>query len=169
MYSFFVFRMAKAIFLDRDGVINKEKGEWVYRISDFEINKDIPESLGIFKQKGFLLIIVTNQSGIARGVYGHKDVESVHQYMEEKLNKQGIEIAEIFYCPHHDDVGKCLCRKPNSLMLEKAIAKYDIDPAKSFLIGDKERDIKAAERVGVKGILVKPNDSILEIAEGIRN
>lgn len=157
--------MNKAVFLDRDGVINKEKGGWVYRMEDFEINKDIPESLKILQKKGFIFIVVTNQSGIAKGVYGHNDVARVHKFMHEFFLERGIEITETFYCPHHDEIGKCLCRKPNSLMLEKAIAKYDIDVRKSFLIGDKERDIEAAGRVGMKGILIPPDGSILHIAE----
>lgn len=161
--------MNKAIFLDRDGVINRERGEWVYRIDDFEINKDIPESLRILQEKGFVFIVVTNQSGIAKGVYGHRDVESVHRYMEEYFRAQGIEITDVFYCPHHDDTGRCLCRKPGSLMLEKAIARYNIDVQGSLMIGDKDRDIEAAGRAGVRGILIKPNESILKIAAGLKD
>lgn len=159
--------MNKAVFLDRDGVINRERGEWVYRIDDFEINADITESLRVLQKKGFIFIVVTNQSGIAKGVYRHKDVENIHGYMEQYFRDRGIEIKETFYCPHHDDTGRCLCRKPGSLMLEKAIARYNIVVPESFMVGDKERDIEAAGRVGVKGILIKPNGSILKIAEGI--
>lgn len=157
--------MNKAIFLDRDGVINKELGGWVYRPEDFIINKDVPESLMILQKKGFILIIVTNQSGIAKGVYGHEDVDRVHRYMIDFFKEKGIEFREIYYCPHHDQIGKCLCRKPGSLMLEKAIAKNDIDVCRSFLIGDKQRDIDAATSAGVGGILIQPDDSILQIAE----
>lgn len=159
--------MNKAIFLDRDGVINKEIGGWVYRVEDFKINDDIAEALKLFRKSGFLIIVVTNQSGIAKGVYGHSDVDSVHDFLKRYLNENQVEIDEIFYCPHHDETGRCLCRKPDSLMLEKAIARYDIDVEKSFLIGDKQRDIDAAEKAGVKGILIQPDESILEIARKI--
>ncbi len=156
--------MKKAIFLDRDGVINKEIGGWVFRSEDFEINKDVTEALEILKGKGFIFIVVTNQSGIAKGIYKTEDVEFLHQKMNRILLESGILIKEIFFCPHHDETGKCLCRKPDSLMLEKAIAKYEIDVSKSYLIGDKDRDIEAASRVGVKGLLIEPNSSVLGIA-----
>lgn len=159
--------MNKAVFLDRDGVINRERGGWVYRLQDFEINKDIPESLLKLQKAGFYLFVVTNQSGIDKGVFDHKDVETVHGFLDDFLKKKGIFIREFFYCPHHDETGKCLCRKPDSIMLEKGIARYNIDVSRSFLIGDKERDIMAAEKVGVKGILVKADESLLKIADEI--
>lgn len=154
----------KAVFLDRDGVINRERGDWVYRINDFEININLIESLQILRDKGYVFIVVTNQSGISKGVYTHSDVNALHRYLGEVLSRSGIRILEIFYCPHHDETGRCLCRKPDSLMIEKALAKYNIDAKQSILIGDKPRDIYAAEKAGVKGLLINPDESILKIA-----
>lgn len=159
--------LKKAIFLDRDGVINHEIGEWVYRLEDFVINNDVVESLRLLQEKGYIFIVVTNQSGIAKGVYRHEDVNTLHRYLENYFHEAGIQLAEIYYCPHHDDTGRCLCRKPNSMMIEKAIAKFEIDTNRSYLIGDKDRDVAAGEKAGVKGILVKPDASILEIARSL--
>lgn len=156
--------MNKCIFLDRDGIINREQ-HYVYRIADFHFNNDIFAALKNFQKKKYLIIVITNQSGIAKNVYTHNDVEKLHQFMIGKFRENEIEITDVFYCPHHDEIGKCLCRKPNSLMIEKAIAKYNIDASESYLIGDKERDIIAAEKAGVKGILVQPDESIFKIAQ----
>lgn len=160
--------MNKAIFLDRDGVINKEIG-FVFRVEDFILTNDIMESLKKFQDAGFIFIVVTNQSGIAKELYRHEDVHNVHSHMMSLMKKNGISIAEIYYCPHHSDVEPCLCRKPESGMLEKAIARFNIDVSRSFLIGDKERDILAAEKAGVKGILIEADSPIKEIAEKIIN
>ncbi|PCJ84541.1 MAG: histidinol phosphate phosphatase [Flavobacteriales bacterium] len=157
--------MNKTAFLDRDGVINKERGDYTWRIDDFEVNDGVVEGLKKLQQSGFLLIIVSNQSGIAKGVYGHEDVEKINQYIFDFFHKNNIEITEIYYCPHHNEIGLCLCRKPGSLMLEKAIARYQVDVPNSFLIGDRDRDIDAAESVGVKGIKIQSNSSIFPFVE----
>jgi len=158
--------MNKAIFLDRDGVINKEIG-YVYRVEDFILTGDIMESLRKLQDAGFIFIVVTNQSGIAKELYTHEDVKLVHTYMLSLMKENRISISEIYYCPHHSDVEPCICRKPDSGMLEKAIARFNIDVSRSFLIGDKERDIQAAEKAGVKGILIEADSPIKEIAEKI--
>ena len=153
----------KAVFLDRDGVLNRERGDHTWRVQDFEINTDVPHVLKSFQEKGYALIVITNQSGIALEKYGHDDVATVHQYLIEQLAAYNIKIKAIYYCPHREDTGKCLCRKPGSLMLEKALARFNIDASKSFMIGDSKRDIKAAENVGVKGILIESNTSLSTI------
>lgn len=158
--------MTKAIFLDRDGVINKETS-YVFRAKDFILTDDIIPSLKKLQQAGFIFIVITNQSGIAKGLYTHEDVKKVHEYFLSLMKKNNISIAEIYYCPHHPDVEPCICRKPDSGMIEKAIARFNIDVSKSFFIGDKERDIQAAEKAGVKGILIEPDSPINEIAEEI--
>jgi len=156
----------KAIFLDRDGVINKEIG-YVYRAEDFILTNDIVPSLKKLQDAGFIFIVVTNQSGIAKELYTHEDVARVHAYMLGLLNKNGITISEIYYCPHHSDVEPCTCRKPDSGMLEKGIARFNIDISKSFMIGDKERDILAAEKAGVKAFHIESDSPLLGIAEEI--
>src|SRR5688572_2271649 len=108
--------MNKAVFLDRDGVINKEIG-FVFRVEDFVLTGDIIESLKKLQDAGFIFIVVTNQSGIAKGLYKHEDVERVHKYMLSLMKQNEITISEIYYCPHHSDVEPCTCRKPDSGML----------------------------------------------------
>ena len=158
--------MTKAIFLDRDGVINKEIG-FVFKLEDFIFTGDIFASLKKLQDAGFIFIVVTNQSGIAKQLYKHEDVSIIHGHMLGAMKKHGIIISEIYYCPHHSDVEPCICRKPDSGMLEKAIARFNIDVTKSFLIGDKERDILAAEKAGVKGILIEADSPIMGIAQQI--
>ncbi|MBI5220019.1 MAG: HAD family hydrolase [Bacteroidia bacterium] len=161
--------MKKAIFFDRDGTINRAVDKYyIWRSEDFKINKGIVESLQKFRDNGFIFIIISNQSGIAKNEYSVQDTENVHEYLISKLKNKGIEIAEIYYCPHHPDhSGKCLCRKPGSLLIEKAIARFHIDPSKSFLIGDSERDIEAGEKAGIRGILIKQNENILPCCKKI--
>ncbi len=158
--------MNKAIFLDRDGVINVERG-FTYRLADFVILPDLIETLKIFLQKGYLLIIVTNQSGIAKGLYKQDDVEMLHNYLLNEFQKNNITISEIYYCVHHPDVTNCICRKPDSLFVEKGLARFNIDASKSYFIGDKERDTEAAEKAGVKGILIEANISLKTILSQI--
>jgi len=159
--------MNKAIFLDRDGIINNERGKYTYKIEDFTFVNGIIKNLISFQKAGFLLIIITNQGGIAKQVFNLSDFEKLNNYMLTELKKENIEISDIYFCPHHSDLEKCICRKPDSLMLEKAIAYYNIDPAKSYIIGDKLSDIEAGEKVGIKGFLVEPNVNIKYIVDKI--
>lgn len=139
------------VFLDRDGVLNEERGEYSYRLEDFKIIEGVKEALQTLKDAGYLLIVITNQAGIAKGLYTAGDVMRCHEYLQDET---GDLIDDIYFCPHHPVTTESLLRKPDSLMLEKAIAKHGIDPAKSWMVGDSERDIIAADKVGVKGILV---------------
>ena len=157
----------KALFLDRDGVINRERGEYTYKVDDFEILPSVLESLKLAQDKGYILIVITNQGGIAKGIYSHEDVAKAHNYLTEELAQNGVILTDIFYSPHHQDYSKSLDRKPDSLMLEKAIAIYNINPNQSIMIGDSERDIIASEKVGVKGVKIVPNSSIFEIVENL--
>lgn len=154
--------MNKAILLDRDGVINRERNDYTFRMEDFEILPHIFEALKLLQKAGYLLIIISNQSGIGRGLFKIEDTEKMHAYLLQKLKGEGIHIKEIYYCVHHPETGNCLCRKPDSLNVEKALARFNIDPALSYFIGDKERDILAGEKVGVKGILIESNSSLVE-------
>jgi D-glycero-D-manno-heptose 1,7-bisphosphate phosphatase len=148
----------KAIFLDRDGLINDNSiAYYIHKKEDFKINPGVIKCLKAFFDKGYILIIITNQGGIARKEYNNSDVELLNEFLNQTLKKEGIKITEIYHCPHHSSVSKCLCRKPASLLFEKAMAKYNIDKAQSFMIGDSERDIVAAENAGIKGIKVGSN------------
>ena len=160
----------KALFIDRDGVINNDVGHYyIYKENDFVLNNGIIEGLLKIQKHNYLIIVITNQGGIAKKKYSNIDVELVHHKMIREFSNNGIIITDIFYCPHHSDLEKCLCRKPDSLLIEKAIARYNIDVKKSFLIGDKESDINAGKKVGIQSYIVKKNTSILPIIKQILN
>jgi len=150
----------KAVFLDRDGVINEDKG-YVHRIEDFKIYPEVFPALKKLQEAGFKLLIVTNQSGIALDYYTEEDFLKLTDFMLKEFEKEGIHIDKIYYCPHHENgtnpkyTIKCACRKPESGMIKQGIEEFNIDPSQSYLIGDKENDIKAAHKEGVKAILVK--------------
>lgn len=152
----------KAVLLDRDGVINKEIGHYVYTPEEFQINEGVIEFLKMLNQKGYLLIIISNQGGIGKGEYTIQNVDFLHEKLLAEFRKNGITVQEIFYCPHHPTKTKCLCRKPDSIMVEKAIAKYNIDTEKSLLIGDADRDIQAAEKAGLQAFKIISNDNLNE-------
>jgi D-glycero-D-manno-heptose 1,7-bisphosphate phosphatase len=154
--------MRKVVFLDRDGVINKERGDYTYRIEDFEFNEGIVEALRKFRDAGYDLIVITNQGGIAKGRYTHEDVQRVHDYLMKHLSSRSVELLDIYYCPHHDEVSNCLCRKPGSLLIEKAVARYKVDIGQSIMIGDRDRDIEAAKGLGLRGAKVKSNANLNE-------
>jgi D-glycero-D-manno-heptose 1,7-bisphosphate phosphatase len=159
--------MNKAIFLDRDGVINVERG-YTHRLEDFVILPDVMEVLQQWQKQNFLLIVITNQSGIAKGLYSQENVECIHAFLMEEFKKHRIHISEIYYCMHHPDVCNCICRKPNSLFVEKGLARFNIDPKQSYFIGDKDRDIEAAQKGGVEGILIPSNTSLKTVVNRIR-
>jgi D-glycero-D-manno-heptose 1,7-bisphosphate phosphatase len=154
--------MNKAVFLDRDGVINRERNDYTFRMEDFEILPDVFEALKLLQKAGYLLVIISNQSGIGRGLFKIEDTEKMHIYMLDRFKEHDIRIEEIYYCVHHPETGSCLCRKPDSLHVEKALARFNIDPTLSYFIGDKERDTIAGEKVGVKGILIESNSSLVK-------
>jgi D-glycero-D-manno-heptose 1,7-bisphosphate phosphatase len=147
----------KAVFFDRDGVLNRELGRYVTHAEEFEVNNWVVLFMQSLKNAGYTFFVITNQGGISKGLYTHTDLFVIHTKLINTLAAQGITITEIYYCPHHSLQTQCLCRKPGSVMLEKAVAKYGVDVAKSFLIGDTERDIEAAERIGLKAFQILPN------------
>lgn len=159
--------MNKAVFLDRDGVINRKGGPYyIFSEDDFNFNSGVFEALRYFAGQGYLLIVITNQGGIAKGFFTSAQVEKVHNQMKKELEAEGIDLTAIYYCPHHPDISACECRKPGSLLFQKAIAGHDIDPANSFMIGDSEIDILASEKAGVKGILIPTNGNMMDLVIG---
>lgn len=153
--------MNKAIFLDRDGVLNHEIYDYITRLEDFKILDYQIAPLKKLYDEGYLLIIITNQGGIAQRRYTEEVLAEMHRNLNAKFEEQGALITHAYYCPHHPTVSAaCNCRKPQSGMLLEAIATYNIDPALSVMIGDKPRDVEAANGAGVKGILIAPDEQI---------
>jgi len=151
----------KAVFLDRDGVINIEK-DYAHKIEDFEFQNGVFEAVKNFYEKNYLIIVVTNQSGIARGYYSETDFSVLTKYMAAEFEKHGAKIAKVYHCPHSPEDG-CDCRKPNPGMLLAAQREFDIDMKNSWMIGDKEGDIQAAIGAGVEHtILVRSGHEIDE-------
>ena len=160
--------MNKAVFLDRDGVLNRELGDYVCRPEDFEVLPGAAAALKILREKGYLLIVITNQGGIAKGWYSHETLHRMHEKLRAELAGEGVELTEIYYSPQHPAfTGNSLCRKPGSMMLEKALARFNIDPTRSYLVGDRERDIEAARLAGIRGILIESDQPLLTIVSRI--
>ena len=159
--------MHKAVFLDRDGVINIDYG-YVGSIDKFKFKEGIFELLKFLQEKGFFLFVVTNQSGIARGYYTKEDFHNLMNYMINELKKKEIEIKDYNFCPHHPDItGECNCRKPRPGMILDLAKKYDVDLKNSIMIGDSLSDIEAAKNAGIKKTyLVK--DSLVEVLKKIK-
>lgn len=162
-------KMQPALFLDRDGVINVDKG-YVSKIENFEWMPGAAACIRNFKARGWLVFIVTNQSGIARGYYTEEDMQALHTWMLERLAKEGATIDRIYHCPYHDqgEIARyrkdSFDRKPKPGMLLSAMADFPVHREASFLIGDKETDIQAAHAAGVGAFLFK-GDNLETFAE----
>lgn len=157
--------MQKAIFLDRDGVINIDKA-YVSKIEDFEFCEGVFETLQHFQKLGYLLIIVTNQSGIGRGYYSEEDFQTLTTWMQKELLHVKVKIDAIFHCPHAPEEN-CECRKPKSGMFKEAIKAFDIDVTQSWMIGDKQTDIEAALGAGVTNTILLGKTSVNFILDTI--
>jgi len=142
----------KAVFLDRDGTIALDVS-YCSRPEDSRLFPDVPQSIRMLNESGFKTVVVTNQSGIARGYFTEEMLAQIHQKMKEELAKGGASIDAIYYCPHHPDEG-CDCRKPGAALFRQAARDLDIDLFSSFVVGDMEMDIKAGKEIGCKTVLV---------------
>ncbi|TGD79927.1 D-glycero-alpha-D-manno-heptose-1,7-bisphosphate 7-phosphatase [Hymenobacter wooponensis] len=147
----------KAVFLDRDGVLNEEIGTYVWEPDKFVVLPGVPESLARLKQAGYTLVVVTNQAGIAKGLYSAAEVQACHEKLQCAC---GGVIDALYFASSHPSVTESLSRKPDSLMLEKAIARFNLDPAQCWMIGDRHRDIQAGAKAGVRGILVGHSETV---------
>ncbi|MCB0771477.1 MAG: HAD family hydrolase [Flavobacteriales bacterium] len=154
--------MGKGLFLDRDGVVNRELGRHTMSVEEFDVLPGVCEAIALANTSGWTVVVITNQSGIGLGLYDHEAVDRMHRYLHDMLRTNGTSVAEILYCPHHPSKGRCLCRKPGGLLLERAAARHDIDLPRSVMIGDRERDIRAAQSAGARGILVDSNRPLLD-------
>ena len=151
--------MRKAVFLDRDGTINEEV-HYLHKPEDLRLLPGAAEAIRRLKEAGFVTVVVTNQAGVARGYYTCEDVEALHRYLNQELEKTGGHIDAFYYCPHHPVHGigvyrkVCRCRKPGIGMYEMAERDFAVDKAHSYMIGDKRLDIEAGHNYGVESILV---------------
>lgn len=157
----------KAIFLDRDGTINIDYG-YVYKSENFKFIDGSLEALKMLKEAGYLLIIITNQSGIARGYFSERDFERLTLYMKKMMEKNGVEIDKVYYCPHLEG---CECRKPKLKLFYNAINDFDIDLDNSFAIGDKLRDLNICYETATRGFLISQekiqSDSKIKICNSL--
>lgn len=151
--------MHKAVFLDRDGVINVDHG-YVGKIEDFEFLPHVKEALAFLKAQQWKLILVTNQSGIARGMYSEQDFHKLTDFMQGELSKVNAQFDGVYFCPHHKEAQvaeyrqDCSCRKPKPGMLLKAAQELDIDLGLSIMVGDHASDIKAAKAAGISKLVL---------------
>lgn len=154
----------RAVFLDRDGTINIDKG-YVGNPEDIELLPGTVEGLKLLKENDFLLIVVTNQSGVGRGYYTQKDVEEVHAHLNELLAPEGVQIDRFYYCPHLPEEG-CCCRKPSAEMVLAGAKFYNIDLPGSFFVGDKTIDVQAGLAAGCQTVWV--DSSQFDLNKGIQ-
>ncbi len=143
--------MSKCVFLDRDGVINEDNPNYTFRVEEFKIISGVIDALKLLKAKGFFLVVVTNQSGIAQGLYTRDQMEECHRYFQQQC---GNLIDRFYFSPDHPTVSASLSRKPGTLMFEKAITKFEIDISESWMVGDRGRDILPARKLGIKTIQI---------------
>lgn len=149
----------RAVFLDRDGTINEEVG-YVNHLERFYLLPGVAEAIRLLNQNGLKVIVVTNQSGVARGYFPESFIHRVHQKMEECLKEEGAHLDGIYYCPHHPDAGeppyrqRCRCRKPETGLIEEAVKDLGIDCSRSYMVGDRGADIEFGRKIGAKTILV---------------
>jgi heptosyltransferase-2 len=154
------------IFLDRDGTLNPDPG-YIRSPDRFELFPGVAQALSRLKQAGARLIVVTNQSGVARGLFSADDLDGVHAKLRYLLGEAGVSLDAIYVCPHHPDAG-CDCRKPNRGLIDRAVGEQRIDLTRSYLIGDHARDIELAKRVGSRSILVTTGAVLPEQVEGLK-
>ena len=153
--------MNKAVFLDRDGVINKKPAEHDYVKSwrEFILLDGVTEALKLFHKLGFLTIVITNQAGISKGLMSEDALLDIHNKLNKLLSKSGIKIDYFYYCPHQIK-DKCECRKPKPGMIEKAVKDLNINLENSILIGDTDTDLKLGQNAGVKTVIMKTDSNL---------
>ena len=149
---------SKAIFLERDGTINEDYG-YVYKLSDLKLIEGVTKELTRLQDKGYLLIIVTNQSGIGRNKYTYEDALRFNDGLLTVLKKEKVFITDVFMCPHVPEEN-CECRKPKPGMLRGAMKKYNIDPGQSYMLGDKMSDVECGQNAGVSSFLITQKNDL---------
>ena len=160
--------LSKAIFLDRDGIINIRRTRYVKTVDEFELIPDISYWLKILSKNSFKLIVITNQSMISRKISTKENLTKIHNKMKNEFSKKGFNIDGIYYCPHTQQEN-CNCRKPKTGLFEKAIRDFSINIKHSWLIGDEETDIIAGKKIGCNTIKIRTNQSIKNAVRKILN
>lgn len=158
--------MNKAIFLDRDGVINKERKDYVKTIDELEIFENISECISKLKKNNFLVIVITNQSAINRNLTTVKKIHEIHNEIQNNLKKFNTKIDAFYFCPHRPDEN-CVCRKPNSQLIIDASNDFKIDLTSSWMIGDNDSDVLAGLNAGCKGVKIDSNADLPNIVNQI--
>ncbi|MEM9671419.1 MAG: HAD-IIIA family hydrolase [Bacteroidota bacterium] len=146
-----VTQKSACVFLDRDGVLNRDRVNYAYLVEHFEILKGVPAALRTLRDAGFRRVVITNQAGIAKGIYTRQHMQCCHDFLQMTT---GHLIEKIYYAPHHPNVTESLTRKPGRLLFEKAIARFNVDVAKSWMVGDAERDLIPAQKLGLQTIRI---------------
>jgi histidinol-phosphate phosphatase family protein len=155
----------KAVFLDRDGVINKERSDYVKTVQELVIF-DVAESIKKLKESGFLVIVVSNQSAINRGLTNQQNIKQIHDAIQEYLKSNGTQIDAFYYCPHRPDEN-CNCRKPKPGLLYMASTDLQIDLQSSWMIGDRNSDMEAGQIAGCKSIMIHNNSELQDAVQCI--
>ena len=159
----------KAAFLDRDGTLNEDTG-YLHKIEDFRWIKGAVNALRILKKNNFLIIVVTNQSGVSRGFYSENDIKKLHKWMNQQLLKYDLMIDDFFFAtdlPNNNNINSR--RKPSPAMLNEAVEKYNLDKTKCFMLGDKQTDVEAAKNAQIKGFLFKEDDLSVKISKILKD
>ena len=154
----------KAVFLDRDGVINKKRIDHVKSVDEFKIFSNVGDAIKLLRDKGYLVIIITNQSVIGRNIISEKKLDEIHIELKNYLKQSNTYVDSIYYCPHVPEEN-CNCRKPKPGLLIKATNDFDIDLKNSYFIGDSISDLDAARNAGCKGILLKQHQNLFELVK----
>jgi len=147
----------RAVFLDRDGTIARDV-HYCRRAEDFELLHSVPQAIRLLNENGFKVVVITNQSGIARGYFSEETLRQIHEKMKNELAQHGAHVDAVYFCPHHPDEG-CECRKPKTALFLKATKELNIDLSHSFVVGDMQIDIDAGKALGCKTVLITAGSS----------
>ena len=156
------------LFLDRDGVINKKRTDYVKTINELKFIPNIFNALKKFNDIGFIIIVITNQSVVNRKIISEIQLKEIHNHMLKTMEKNSCKIAKIYYCPHHPEE-KCDCRKPNSGMIKQAMNDFEIKTQNAILIGDSETDIEAATKMKIKSIKIQTDGQLIDLIDDVKN
>ena len=158
----------KAIFLDRDGVINQERKDYVKNLEEFKIFDNVAYAISLLKKENFLVVIITNQSAINRKLLSKENLDNIHEFLKKYLEKNNTSVDAIYYCPHTPEEC-CSCRKPKPGLLLQAALDLNIDLKDSWMIGDSKKDLDAAKAAGCNSILLKQDQKLFNVVKEFIN